>query len=186
MSDQPAPDSEAPDPRSWLDAARSTSAMVIRIGGVGSMHLAVTFRDLMDDTFAGTSKQVLLDFSACSGVDSTFMGTLVQVTDRFRTAGRRVRLYNISPRCQEQLELLGVLAFLDMASDQPFPSDLAYTRLVPERASAARRLEQIREAHERLCELSEANRQRFGEFIATLGQELEEARRPPPPDPAED
>lgn len=161
-----------PRPRSWLDVASGDGHLLVRVGGLGNMHAAVTLQDVVADWCRQGCTRLILDLEECAGLDSTFMGTLVCIASRLREENGGITLVNVSGHNRELLEMLGAAQFVTFGGRQDVP-DLQFTRLAPVPGDARRRVELIREAHECLCRLSPENRQRFGSFLASLGAELD-------------
>lgn len=161
-------------PASWLDVATQEEFLVVRVGGLGDMHVAVTLQALVQDWAREGCRRVLLDLGPCESIDSTFMGNLVCLASRLEEQGGDLTVYNLGPHCRDQLDLLGAGAFLRLRADGDF-ENLEYTRMPPVVGDARRRVELIRDAHACLCRLSETNRERFGPFLETLGRELDGA-----------
>jgi anti-anti-sigma factor len=174
MSDQtssngvPRPDA----PRTWLDVATSGPHLVIRLGGLGNMFAAMMLRDLVYDWTSSGCRYLLLDLQRCEGLDSTFMGTLVNLGEQLRDRGGVLRLYNVPQHCRDQLAILGADSLLDIAGEGPVFPQMEFTRLEPPPDDPRRRAELVREAHTCLCGLSEANRQLFGDYLRMLDSDL--------------
>ena len=161
-----------PASKGFLEVASTGNVAVIRIHGLGNMDSAMILRELAG-VWAGKYPEVLLDFSACSGVDSTFMGTLLCLTEEMNEFGGHMRLIIVTPECLKLFSMLGIVAFLALAGKHALP-ELIYERLDTVATGAMRRLDIIRHAHEHLVSADEENKQRFGDFLAAVTREIEQ------------
>lgn len=157
----------------YLEVATSGIDAVVKVFGLGDMHLAPVLDELC--AVLRCEKNVLhlaIDLQNCGGMDSTFMGTLTGITATYADFCGWVCITNISPANYKLLEMLGVAAFVQTKNNFAL-DDLATTRIdIPQLADHAHRLEVIKKAHEQLIAIDERNREKFGAFLAALGAEI--------------
>lgn len=122
-------------------------------------------------------RDLMIDLALCPRLDSTFLGTIHDLTERADRAGVELRLQGVTPRLEELFVELG----MDSVREHIVPRMLPLpTRLVPlaetssDEASKARNL--LR-AHEVLAALNERNRREFDPLLAALRREV---AAPPP------
>jgi anti-sigma B factor antagonist len=171
MTDNDANSQPAQQPQSYLDVADCNDYMLIRVCGLANMHLALSLHDFILDSLSRDYHHVLLDMSSCRGLDSTFMGTLINLSAETRKEEMDIQLYNVTEQCWRLLEMLGADRFLSCGGAHEFP-DLDFARIEPELADPRRRIEVIRRAHEHLFDIDESNRKRFGRFLELLSEEM--------------
>lgn len=157
----------------YLEVAASGSDALIKVVGLGDMHLAPTLDDLTLMLSREKCKHLALDLSDCSGMDSTFMGTLISINVRFSEDGCWMCLINVSPDNQALLKMLGVWGMVSVR--ERFDVQPVKTAKIrpPAEDFAEKRLSIIKLAHQRLIELSESNRERFGPFLDSLKAEID-------------
>ncbi len=117
-------------------------------------------------------RSLTIDLSACDHLDSTFLGTILEVVDRGDARDRRVRLQGIKPAVRhlfEELVMDRVIDHLD-PNLRPLPSRMASLEAshVPDQRSHMR----ILRAHEGLAQLSEHNRKQFVRLVEMLRHDL--------------
>ena len=96
----------------------------IRCSGRGSFANSPTVKSLGDDYIASGGRLIVIDLETCSGIDSTFMGTLAGLSRRLLPIGGSVQIASPSERCLSALESLG----LDALHSTPRPGLRALLR----------------------------------------------------------
>jgi anti-anti-sigma factor len=119
-------------------------------------------------------RDVVLDLSVCTYMDSTFLGTIQEAAEYADRATGSLHIQGLLPEIRALLEELGlasVLAHADAAM-HVLPADLT-----PVTAEPAGPDDQVRvlRAHEVLASLNESNRKQFGRLVEHLRKELETA-----------
>ncbi len=132
---------------------------------------------------------LVVDLEACTGMDSTFMGTLAGMASRLAVnPGGVLHIAEAGMRNRRSLEDLG-LDFL-MEIDPPGASwcddlETLRARLKPPQSLAPQdklqRTTHVLEAHQLLADTNEKNAQVFSSVIAVLENELAENREPANP-----
>lgn len=176
------PETSSPRPvGGHLEVARTDQAVLMRVVDLGNMNISLTLYDFVQASLESGFRHFALDLTACTGMDSTFMGTMVGLARSIRERRGWLCLCNVSEENRRKLSLLGVSKFVPV-KEELLLQDVEMTRLTPE-DDPARRLALIKEAHETLVAIDERNRQRFGLFLAALASEMgeggkeDEARR---------
>ena len=159
----------------WLDVAVSDRMLYIRVSGLGDMRLASLLSDVSDHWMHEGPRDILVALGACTGLDSTFMGTLLRLSESAELVTRQLRIMDVPPICRKCLETLGIDQLLHLEEHLAVP-ELTLERLHPEPSSRAMQLQVIRTAHIRLVAANAENRVRFGPFLDALDRELS-ARR---------
>ncbi|MBL4847007.1 MAG: STAS domain-containing protein [Planctomycetes bacterium] len=156
--------------------ARSDNAIYVRVEGLGSMNNASALDAFAEREIEDGAEQFILDLSDCTGVDSTFMGTLLGLSNRVRdlseTAG--VVLINVDDHAYKQLSGVGVDAFVTLVQGKSkLPSKLRLTQLSTEPVSDRERLKLMVRAHKDLVAADSRNEAKFGAFLSAIVAELE-------------
>ena len=153
---------------SWLEVASKEDVLLIRICGLGNMHLALTLNEFINNSSEKGFDRFILDLEPCTGLDSTFMGTLLKLSEELSQSGGIMNIFNVSSTCQKLLEMLGVNCLLDICTCQKMPS-LELTRVESVQDKVGERLKLIEIAHRRLVSLNDENKERFGTFLKMIG-----------------
>jgi anti-anti-sigma regulatory factor len=136
-----------------------------------------------DARIAAGERLLVVDLGACTGMDSTFMGTLAGLATRLTAQNGALQVADADSRSRRSLEDLG-LDFL-MAIDPPeapWRGSIAKIRESlsrPEAASAGRieRTKHVLEAHQTLSGANESNAKAFSGVVSMLESELAEKQR---------
>jgi len=156
--------------------ARSQDAIYVRVTGLGSMHNASALDAFAEREIEEGAQQFILDLSDCTGVDSTFMGTLLGLSNRVREldAGAGIALINVDDHARKQLSSVGVDAFVTLVpGETPLPRKLKLTELSTEPVSDRERLKLMVRAHKDLVSADSRNEAKFGAFLSAIVAELE-------------
>lgn len=181
-------DEELSPDRLWVRV--ENEAAFVRIEGRGSFRVSGALKDFAVSALSAGARRLVLDFAACVGMDSTFMGVLAGLAFRYRKQpGGGVLAFNLSTRNRQLLSTLGLDRVLEIhqPSEGLPPTGAAPARETVFEATTARAMDRQRlgqtmiEAHEDLIRLSEANRARFKDIIEYLREDL---RRPPSSGPS--
>lgn len=161
--------------KSYVEIARFGDAMVFRVIGIGNMVLSPAVWGLAEKMMGEGVCKIAFELSACTGLDSTFMGMLVGLNHQVeqREQGGWVCAVNASDKARAHLHTLGADKFISIKETFPV-DDITMQRLNTEMYSQEDRLKVIKQAHATLVAMDEANRERFGSFLKSLEKELEE------------
>ncbi len=178
-----------------LLVARHGSMVVVRVEGLGHMALAPGLNEFVNQCFDSRCRQVLIDMADCSGIDSTFMGTMVGLAAELNGLAHEenigfvspshgagdadlpdadragVAVVNSSPANCECLRTLGADRFITISGAKDL-SGLAMDPLEVRDLSRRERIEVIRKAHETLVDTDDRNRAKFGAFLDALKAEI--------------
>ena len=122
---------------------------------------------------------IVVDLAECSGMDSTFMGTLAGMASRLSAAdGGVLQVAGADERNQRSLEDLG-LDFLMQINPEaaPWEGELEEIRcaLEPVEADPVSQMQRAKlclEAHEKLSDLSDKNAREFDQVVGTLRKQI--------------
>ena len=159
-----------------FEVAKSDDALYVRVQGLGSMTSAPALEAFVDHELqAGGVRQLVLDLADCSGVDSTFMGTLLGLNNRLgdQGEGSGVALVNVDDHARKQLSSVGLDAFLTLVEGETrLPKKLRLTPLPAKPVGDRERLKLMLKAHKDLVAADERNRAKFGPFLEAIVAEL--------------
>ncbi len=157
-------------PAGYLKIARQEGAALCRVMGLGNMHVSYTLCDFITNQFGHGGRNFAIDLKECTGMDSTFMGGLVGLNEKAKTAGGWICLLNVSEVNRKLLEMIGVWGIVPVKEAFAL-QEVETETLLPEDNPKAR-IKHIKRAHEHLVKVDERNRERFGRFLQTLEEEM--------------
>ena len=125
----------------------------VRCSGRGSFANSPTVKSLGDDYIASGGRLIVIDLETCSGIDSTFMGTLAGLSRRLLPIGGSVQIASPSERC--------LSAALGTENAPSVHLDAKEQTL------------HVLNSHLTLSEMSEENEEKFRNVTDCLKEELE-------------
>jgi len=151
----------------------------IRICGKGDVFLAPSLKKLTDKLLKNSSSpKLVVDMEDCSGMDSTFMGTLASLAIRFKgLANACFQLCGVTKSNQDSLEELGLDSLIDINpkdADWSGKCDEIRSDLSPWSAEKKPPVDRglVLETHKALGSISEKNMLEFSPVIQTLEEKL--------------
>ncbi|HEX5790407.1 MAG TPA: STAS domain-containing protein [Luteolibacter sp.] len=152
----------------------------IRCEGKGSFLNSPLLKSFSEERLAGGERVIVVDLAACSGMDSTFMGTLAGMAARLSAVeGGVLQIADACERNRRSLEDLG-LDFLMQIN----PTDAGWLNRVEEirpqlkiaqsqgQLSQGQHTKHVLQAHETLAALNEENAREFESVVDTLRQQV--------------
>jgi hypothetical protein len=165
--------------------ARAGDAVYVRVTGLGTMANAPILKAFVDKMIEEGFRRFVVDLEPCRGIDSTFMGTLLDVATSAREGPRPpkksasdegepgVLLVNVDDHCRKQLVSVGLDAFLPIAPDKVvLPSGLELRALDMADVPPQERLKLVLKAHQELVAIDARNEAKFGPFLKDLLADL--------------
>lgn len=129
----------------------------------------------------------MVDLEACTGMDSTFMGTIAGLASRISATaggGGRVQIADSGERNRRSLEDLGLDFLVEL--DPPNPAwedrraEIRAELRAPQKIEASsdiQRTKQVLEAHQTLSDANEKNARTFSNVVSILSEELIEKQK---------
>ena len=152
----------------WLAMGEHETYLALR--GQGTWICADAFHNLAK-TALNAGRELTVDLTNCTGLDSTFLGTLHEIATMNAAGHSHMRGPNeVVRRLFTELGLEEVLASIRTDEFEP-PAEQT---LVPQEQPTRDSHRLLLQAHETLCELSEENRERFSGVVEALRAELED------------
>jgi anti-sigma B factor antagonist len=158
----------------------------IRCEGKGSFLNSPAVKTFGDERIAAGERRLIVDLAGCSGMDSTFMGTLAGMATRLSAKHSGVlQIAEPGERNRRSLEDLG-LDFL-MEIDPPSApwlgrGDEIRSGLKPPQAAGSfgqiQRVKHVLEAHQTLSVLSDKNSREFAGVVDLLNGQVAAKEKP--------
>ena len=142
-----------------FEAARSGKAIYLRVHGLGSMTTAPTLEAFVEQAIEAGARQFVFDFETCDGVDSTFMGLLLGISNRLDEASSRSTVRGV--------------VLINVDGETELPRSLKLTGLDAREVSDKDRLKLMVRAHKDLVAADARNKAKFGPFLQAIVAELE-------------
>ena len=160
----------------------------IRCEGKGSFLNSPTMKSFGDERIASGERVLVVDLAACTGMDSTFMGTLAGMASRLAVVeGGVLQIAEAGDRNRRSLEDLG-LDFL-MQIEPPEANwvgqlDRIRSELKPVQAGQSMEQKQrarlVLEAHEVLSDVNEKNAREFANVVGMLKEQIADGSKREP------
>lgn len=143
-------------------------------------------KEFGDQRIAKGEKCLVVDLGGCTGMDSTFMGTLAGMAARLSNQDGTLQIADAGARNRRSLEDLGLDFLMDIDPPQaPWRGKIDLIRQYlnpPDHIPAPDHLErtkQVLEAHQLLAGTNEKNSKSFSNVVALLEAEVAEKQRLP-------
>ncbi len=149
----------------------------IEVLGPGTMNTAPILKDISLAMIDEGKHTIFLNMDQCDYVDSTFMGTLVNIQERFEKKGLhdgKLLLINMKDDHKKLFKMVGIDNILQSLPDEVDVPD--FDLKVIDECDVAReeKLKVVVEAHEKLVQLNEVNKEKFENFVNVVKQEMKE------------
>jgi len=155
----------------------------IRCEGKGSFLTSPAMKAFGEARIASGERCLVVDLGGCSGMDSTFMGTLAGMAARLSALdGGRLQVADAKERNRRSLEDLGLDFLLDIdPPEAPWRGFVQQVRellgpAVPAGTTDVERAVHVLEAHRMLSMQSEENARKFSGVVSLLESELADKR----------
>lgn len=157
----------------------------IRCEGKGSFLNSPVMKAFGDERIAAGETCLVVDLGGCSGMDSTFMGTLAGMAARLSTHDDGVlQIADSGTRNRRSLEDLGLDFLLEIDPPAaPWRGNVDSIRgslkspQVLKIASSVQRTQHVLEAHQTLAATSDQNAREFSNVVKLLESELAEKQK---------
>ena len=127
------------------------------------------------EAIAANAAEIVIDFSDCHYLDSTFLGTLQQITEAVDGRGdTRLVLQSVSRDILDALDELVMENVMDHITSQPLPLPKEMKKITIDAIDRKQYAGHILETHELLSRLSEKNREKFQMLIESLRKSTHE------------
>ena len=159
-----------PKQPTFLVSAYSDPIIVKVVGKANYLNCNV-FREFIERALTNGARRIVIDFEACKGMDSTFLGILAGTAIELRklSPAGELSIGNLSERNHELICNLGLHNLLTIASS----SQELSTSLDPLEDEEVSTAKNILQAHEDLARADEGNIAKFQDVIAFLRNQVE-------------
>jgi anti-sigma B factor antagonist len=163
--------SPLPTANSYL-VARHGQVLYVRAVGLANMKNAPVLDAFLNTECDALVHTVCIDLSACTGMDSTFMGLLVGSSQRVRPHGGKLVVVNPTDNNLRLLRLLGLADVLPVLLGCELPVLEFVTISCAPNISPRERMQLVQRAHQHLITLNDTNKAKFTAFMTALEADL--------------
>lgn len=153
----------------------------IRCEGKGSFLNSLAVKEFGDARIRAGVVRLVVDLEECTGMDSTFMGTLAGMAARITEYGGKLQVTGASEKSCHSLEDLGLDFLMEInPQDEEWSGlegkvrDLLKLKVAGIKAGTVMHTVHVLEAHEILSRANESNEKKFSGVVKMLGDELAE------------
>lgn len=153
----------------------------IRCEGKGSFLNSPAVKEFGESRIKRDEACLVMDLQACTGMDSTFMGTLAGLSNRLAEKGGALQVAGADDKSRRSLEDLGLDFLMEINPEQAVwkdvedkARDLLRPKIAGLKAGTVLHARHILEAHEILSDANECNRHKFSGVVEFLEEELAE------------
>ena len=149
--------------------------VTLRIEGRASYLNCAPVRKLFEKLIPAGTQHFVIDFVACSNMDSTFLGILAGAALEIRKTNpkARIELCRLSERNMELVQNLGLHRLMDVKTDE---EDLQQCQqgLGLDKSEKSVDEKDVLKAHENLIRVDKANEEKFQDVVAFLKKQVEQ------------
>ena len=153
----------------------------IRCEGKGSFLQSPALKECAEKRRTKGETRFVIDLEACTGMDSTFMGTLAGLASRLSDKKGTFQVANVGEKNRNSLEDLGLDFLMEIEPESPVwkgveekAKDFLETKVAGMNSGTELHTRHVLEAHEILSDANEGNREKFSGVVKMLGDELAE------------
>ena len=148
----------------------------IRVVGRGSFQCSPCLKKIVQEQLAQNHYDYIIDLGECEQLDSTFMGTLAGIAQRFKTRKKgSLSVINVSESNKQLMENLGLdqlFPIQSISEGKKFPpvaAEHSFSQVTEAtNMSKASVEETVRSAHEALVTVNQANAPKFQSLLEII------------------
>lgn len=165
---------EAPvDDEVEILAGRDAKRATLSVRGRASWLQSTAFHEACAKAIEARTS-LMLDLTLCEHLDSTFLGTIHELSACADRAGVELRLQGVTPPVEALFEELGMSCVLDRMVPVMLPLPTQMSSIAASGGDARAKRLRVLTAHESLAALSERNRRELGPLLQVLRREVEQ------------
>ena len=157
--------------------AKLGDVVQLRVRGRATNKISTDTKEFCQRSISNGARRVIVDFSECQAMDSTFMGVLAKVSLDGEEEGCEVVFVNISAHLRELLEQLGIDGMFRFSKEAVADVDFASLCDAAKPTDADTFGRTVLEAHETLIQLDPRNLPKFKSVVDMLAAELGTAKK---------
>lgn len=165
---------ELPEPTFLVDAY--SDPVCLKINGRASYLNCAPLGDFFHNLIKRKKLQFAIDFSDCTGMDSTFLGMIAGIALELKDPDSEgdIQLYNIEDRNLELIQNLGLNRILTINTGNTGPKPFFNSACDTLTSTAQANGKKILEAHENLIKADGSNTKKFQDVLSFLKKQINE------------
>ncbi len=149
----------------------------VRCEGKGSFMNSPKLKAWGDEELKAGTVHIVVDLETCTGMDSTFMGTMAGLAMRLaKVENGLLEVASAGSKNKQSLEDLGLSALMQINPEQPLwvDQEASFRNSLTEYglANSTDRTQHVFDAHKTLCDADESNNEQFSTVLDCLEAEL--------------
>lgn len=153
----------------------------IRCEGKGSFLNSPAVKEFGEVRVRKGEKLVVVDLQDCTGMDSTFMGTLAGLASRLKENGGELEVVDAGEKNRASLEDLGLDFLMEIEPEEAIwkgledkARDFLKIKVAGMRAGTELHTRHVLEAHELLSKTNAVNKEKFSGVVSLLEKQVSE------------
>lgn len=149
----------------------------IEIYGPGNMNIAPILKDICYAMINEGKSDVFLNMKDCTIVDSTFMGTLVNIKERLKELNPKngnLFILNLNDDNRKLFSMVGIDRMIETVTQGVTIPDFKLKTIDICEVDREEKLRVVVEAHEKLIQINKVNKSKFEKFLSIVKEEMEE------------
>jgi anti-anti-sigma factor len=149
----------------------------VEVSGPGNMNIAPILKDICFAMINEGKLTIFINMDNCTIVDSTFMGTLLNIQDNIEEKdpdNGKLLIFNLNEENKKLFAMVGIDRFLTTVSEEVEIPDFKLKTIDMCDVDREEKLRVVVEAHEKLIEINEVNKDKFERFLSIVKQEMKE------------
>lgn len=159
--------------RAKITMSRSASGVVIRVVGAGTIAESPLVHAFAEQTLRDPEQRVVIDLSAVTYVDSTFLGGLVGLFRRHGGSGARFAIFAPEPLRRPLFGVSRLDTILPFVDEEPVTFDEGISVDVQLPTSADDLARHVADCHRRLAEIGGPEAKEFARVADAITAEVE-------------
>jgi len=153
--------------------ASENGEYIIKVEGKANFESSSSLRNFSDNLASGNISKIVFDFTSCSWMDSTFMGTLAILGLKSKKLGIVVEIHNADQKNMKLLRDIGIEKLFVFISDSPQKADVKWENISESQKTNNKALaETVLKAHETLVETNSSNAPKFEKVIDLIKKDM--------------
>ena len=156
----------------------------IRCEGKGSFLNSPAVKEYGENRLEKGEKLVVVDLQECTGMDSTFMGTMAGLANKLKKQGGVLEVADAGEKNRGSLEDLGLDYFMTIDPEEAVwkgleekARDFLKTKVAGISAGTELHTRHILEAHKLLSDANESNEEKFSGVVSLLEEQVGEKKQ---------
>jgi anti-anti-sigma factor len=155
-----------------MSVAPSGATAIVKVSGNVEAGDSVSLFAVFDEVVVGEYTGAFVDLSTCRDLDSTFIGMLLVMYEKYAKNKGDFCLVNVGSQNMRALQMLGVSAMIPTRDMELIPQpEFVPIDLTAFSCGSKKKIEMMELAHKALVAADKENAEKFGSFLRLLDEE---------------